>query len=153
MKRRHVLAGILGSLAVVGGSAMAQQAPAADAASPRLSVGAAHRWIAVSGYNFSRSGRSVSLDAYGLSGGNRVFLTSATVTPLRTAPQLRICLIGPLCYAGGFSDPNMRQGQDPCVRFGFSHIEVDAFTDDAKGNPYLAASATTIVTCPPPFKG
>jgi hypothetical protein len=153
MKRRDVVKGMIVGLALLGGSVVAEQAPAADAAGPRLSVSAAHRSIAVSGYNFSTSGRAVSLDAYGLTGGYKLFLTSATVTPLRTSPHLKICLIGPLCYAGGFYVPTMRQGQDPCVRFGFKHTEVDAYTDDPHGNPYKAASATTTVTRPPPYIG
>jgi len=145
----------ISGLAVGGALALLAVQPrvATHAAGPRLFLSAAHQWITVSGYHFSTSGRRVMLDAYGLAGGSKILLAHAWVTPLRTSPHLKICLIGPLCDAGGFSVSTMRQAQDPCIRLGFSRLEVDASTDDAQGVPYLAAWARTTVTCPPPFVG
>jgi hypothetical protein len=147
VKRYDVVKGVIAGLALMAGSVVAQQAAPVTAAGPRLILSATNHWITVSGYNFSTRGSPVVLDAFGLKGGHKTFLAQALVTPLTKAPHLSPCLVGALCYAGGFSVPNMQQPGDPCLGGGFAHIEVDAWTS------HLAASARATVSCPPPFKG
>jgi hypothetical protein len=60
--------------------------------------------------------------------------------------HLSPCLLGPLCYAGGFS-ATMQQAHDPCVGGGFSHIQVISFTSPEIGSKVVS------VACPPPFVG
>jgi hypothetical protein len=154
MKSRAIIQGVIAGLAVLGGSVVAQQTPAVFAASPHLAISAAHQVLTVNGSHFSTSGRTVSLYAYGLVGTRKVFMTSAHVTPLRTtpfrpSPPAPPCLLGVLCAAGGFR-VNMWQPHDPCVRGGYWHVEVDAWTTGPLGNRYEAAAARATVTCPPP---
>lgn len=116
-------------------------------ATPTLTASADHTAIDASGTGYSTSGRTVEVDAYGLSGTSKTFIAKADATPLQKSNPIPPCLFGDLCKAGSFMAPHMYQKQDPCYGGGFSQIRVVAYTEGPKGKRYKVATAQTTVTC------
>jgi hypothetical protein len=109
---------------------------------PSMSVGAADQNISISGFEFSTSGRVVTLDVYGLTSTSPVLITTGVIP----ATSSGTCLIA--CTAGSFWT-EVTQPNDPCVNgAGFNQVRVVAWTTGRLGRSYKAASADATVTCP-----
>jgi len=120
MKNRDTVKGFVAGLVLLGGSIIAQQAPAAYAGPgtglPRFTqVSAKHQWVDVSGYLYD-AGYPATIQFYGGKKGSYPdTLFASVVVRSKTKPStLSPCLLGVLCHTGGFTAEG-EQRHDPCA--------------------------------------
>ena len=154
MKHRDTVKGIVAGVVLLGGSVVAQQAPAVHAAPttglPRFTrVIAAHQWVEVYGYIYD-GGAPATIRFWGGKKGSYPDTVFATVVvrPAAKPSTLSPCLLGVLCNEGGFT-AQAEQAHDPCGGGGFPVIRVALVGYDGTAWPNKVA----IVACPPPFVG